>query len=113
VRWMPPQTGIFTLFLGNLSGAVAFAAVFIVTFILLRYAVGLVDALFSLPGLSAINRLSGLVAGIVFALLFVYVGTLIAHYINNDRVQAQMNNSIIVQWLDAKPFTPSHSSFGV
>jgi uncharacterized membrane protein required for colicin V production len=113
VHWMPPQTGIFTLFLGDLSGAVAFGAVFIVSFLLLRYTAGLVDALFSLPVLSTVNRFGGLIVGIVFAMLFVYVGTLIAHYINHDRVQAQLNNSLIVQWLDTKPFTPNHPNTGL
>jgi uncharacterized membrane protein required for colicin V production len=112
-RWNPPDAGMFKFFLGDLSGAIAFAGVFIVTFILLRYAAGLVDALFRLPVLSAVNRLLGLIAGIVFAMLFVYVATLIAHYFTNDRVQAQLNNSVIVQWLDTKPFTANQHNGGI
>ncbi|QSO52466.1 CvpA family protein [Alicyclobacillus curvatus] len=101
VSWMPPSTGVFSLVLGNLSGAVSFTVLFLVAFLLLRYAAGLIDALFSLPVLSTVNRLAGLIAGLVISIVFVYVATLVAHYINNDRLQSELSGSAIVQWLDA------------
>jgi uncharacterized membrane protein required for colicin V production len=100
-NWVPSQNSLMQLFLGDLSGAVAFSLVFIVTFILLRYASGLLDALFSLPVISTVNRLAGLVIGLVLALVFVYVVTLIGHYVNNQRIQTELEHSAIVQWLDA------------
>ncbi|MBX5435988.1 MAG: CvpA family protein [Alicyclobacillaceae bacterium] len=97
----PQAGGPFDSMLGDLSDAVAFAGVFIVTFVLLRYAAGLVDALFSLPVLSSLNRLAGLVAGLALTGVFVYVVTLVLQYVNNPRLQQALEQSAIVQWLDA------------
>lgn len=102
IHWLPSQASPFHYLLGDLSGAIAFAAVFIIAFLLLRFGAGLVDALFSLPVLSTFNRLAGLVAGLVLSLVFVYVATLIVHYVNAPRLQAELNRSVIVQWLDAQ-----------
>lgn len=96
--------GMVGTVLGNFSGAVAFTLVFIVTFFLLRYAAGLIDALFSLPVLSSFNRLVGLVAGVLLAIIFVYVGTAILHYINDPKLQVQLAHSVIVQWLNGQQF---------
>ncbi|MCL6548616.1 MAG: CvpA family protein [Alicyclobacillus sp.] len=96
-----PQAGAFGSVLGDLSDAIAFAGVFAVTFVLLRYAAGLVDALFSLPVLSAVNRLAGLVVGLALTVVFVFVVTLVLHYVDNPRLQDALDNSAIVQWLDA------------
>lgn len=95
----PPKNGVVDLFLGDFSNAVAFAGVFIVTFLLLRYAAGLIDALFSLPVLSFINRFAGLIVGLVLGIVFVYVVTLVLHYVNNPTLQKQLHHSAIVQWL--------------
>ncbi|KPV42257.1 CvpA family protein [Alicyclobacillus ferrooxydans] len=100
-KWIPPSNGVFQLVLGNFSGAVAFTILFIISFLILRYAAGLIDALFSLPLLSTVNRLAGMVAGLVLAIVFVYVASLVSHYINNQKLQADLSNSVIVQWLDA------------
>lgn len=110
-KWSPPQTGVFSLFLGNLSGAIAFTVIFLVAFVILRYAAGLLDALFSLPILSTLNRLTGMIAGLVLAIVFVYVASLVAHYVNNNRVQMELRNSVVVQWLDAQhPFVRTKSN---
>lgn len=95
-----PKPHMLGLFFGDLSDAVAFAIVFAITFILLRYAAGLIDALFSLPVLSTVNRLAGLIAGLALAVIFVYIVALLAHYINNPRLQLQLHNSTIIQWLN-------------
>ncbi|EPZ42114.1 CvpA family protein [Alicyclobacillus acidoterrestris] len=87
---------------GNLSGAIAFGLVFLVTFLLLRYAAGLLDALFSLPVLSFVNRMVGLVAGVALAILFVFVVAMILHYVNTPVIQQQLNHSSVAQWLDGK-----------
>lgn len=84
---------------GNLSDAIAFGAVFIVTFLLLRYAVGLLDALFSLPVLSFFNHLVGMVAGLLFAFVFVYVIALILHDVNTPSIQYQVDHSTLTHWL--------------
>lgn len=101
VSWMPPTTGVFSLFLGDLSGAISFTVLFLASFVILRYTAGLIDVLFSLPVLSTVNRLAGLIAGLVISIVFIYVATLVAHYINNDRVQSELSGSFVVQWLDA------------
>lgn len=95
-------SGVLGLYLGDLSGAIAFGLVFVVTFLLLRYAMGLVDALFQLPILSTVNRLAGLVVGLILAIVFVFVATLVAGYVNNDWLQTQLHNSSFVHWLNAK-----------
>ncbi|MCL6446306.1 MAG: CvpA family protein [Alicyclobacillus sp.] len=97
---VPQQPGPLGAMLGSLSGAIAFAVVFVVSFLLLRYAAGLLDALFSLPVISTVNRLAGLVAGLILALLFVYVVTLILHYIKDPQLHRQLHNSSIVRYLD-------------
>jgi uncharacterized membrane protein required for colicin V production len=100
VKAKPP--GVIGLFLGDLSGAIAFGLVFVVSFVLIRYALVLIDALFQLPVLSLVNRLAGLVVGLVLATLFVYVGSLVLSYVNNDRVQTELADSAIVQWMHAQ-----------
>ncbi|GMA51910.1 hypothetical protein GCM10025857_32670 [Alicyclobacillus contaminans] len=92
-------TGWLGLVVGDMSGAVSFALVFIVTWLLLRYAMGLVDTLFQLPVLSTVNRLAGLVVGLALAVLFIYVATLVAHYVQNPWLHMQLQHSVIVQWL--------------
>jgi uncharacterized membrane protein required for colicin V production len=99
---IPPQKGIVGTMLGDFSDAISFGLVFVVTFILLRYVVGLVDTLFSLPLLSGVNRLLGLVVGLVFAIVFVYVATLILRYVQDPPLQKQLNHSSIVRYLDGK-----------
>ncbi len=113
--WLPVHSqtsspGLFAPVLGSMYDAVAFAGIFIVSYLLLRYAAGLLDTLFSLPVLSTVNRLAGLAAGLALAIAFVYVAGLVAHYINNPRLQTQLNNSVIIQWLNAQPVTFGNSS---
>lgn len=95
------QSGLFGVVLGDFSDAAAFAVVFAVTFVLLRYTAGLVDALFSLPVLSTVNRLAGLAVGLILAVVFVYVATLIAQYVTNPWLQKELKTSTIVSWLNA------------
>lgn len=101
-HWTPSQTGPMHYLLGDFSGAIAFAGVFIITFLLLRFGAGLVDALFRLPVLSLFNRMAGLIAGLVLSIVFVYVASLVAHYVNSPPLQKQLNHSTVVQWMDAK-----------
>lgn len=84
---------------GDLSGAIAFGLVFVVVFLLLRYAAGLIDALFSLPVLSFVNRFVGLVAGVALAMVFIYVVVLILHYVQASSIQHQIAHSAIAKWL--------------
>ncbi|EJY56295.1 Colicin V production protein [Alicyclobacillus hesperidum URH17-3-68] len=104
--------GIASLLFSNLSGAIAFGLVFILTFLLLRYAAGLLDALFSLPVLSFVNRLAGLIAGVALAIIFVYVIGLILHYVNTPSIQHQVNHSAIVHWLNSPSFNQAVSRLG-
>lgn len=96
--------GVASLVLGNLSGAIAFGLVFLVTFLLLRYAAGLLDALFSLPVLSFINRFVGLLAGVLLSAVFIYVIALILHYVNTPVIQHQVAHSAISHWLTGQQF---------
>ncbi|MDQ0188760.1 CvpA family protein [Alicyclobacillus cycloheptanicus] len=97
-----PSAGALGFWLGDWSGVIAFALVFVVTFFLLRFASGLIDALFSLPVLSTLNRLAGLAAGLVLALLFVYVAILVVQYVNAPKLQAALHQSSIVQWMNVE-----------
>jgi uncharacterized membrane protein required for colicin V production len=93
--------GVFDVILGDVSDAASFAVVFVVTFLLLRYAAGLIDTLFSLPVISTLNRLAGLVVGLALAIVFVYVSSLILKYVDNPAIQAQLRHSAIIQWMTA------------
>lgn len=93
-----PGTMASRLF-GDLSGAIAFGLIFVVTFLLLRYAAGLIDALFSLPILSFVNRFVGLIAGVALSTIFVYVVILILHYVHQPWIEYEMNHSAMVNWL--------------
>ena len=88
--------------LGNLSGAISFAVVFLVVFLMLRYAAGLVDALFSLPVLSALNRMAGLLAGLLLSAVFVYVIALVLPYVRTPAVERQVARSAICRALDSR-----------
>lgn len=90
--------------LGNLSGAISFAIVFLVVFLMLRYAAGLVDALFSLPVLSGLNRLAGLLAGLLLAGVFVYVIALVLPYVRAPAIERQVARSAICRTLDNHSF---------
>ncbi|SHJ56788.1 membrane protein required for colicin V production [Alicyclobacillus tolerans] len=103
-----PQ-GFATEIFGNLSGAVAFLLIFVVTYLILRYAAGLLETLFSLPVLSFINRLAGLAAGILLTLLFLYIAVLVLHYIHNPALQAQLRHSQFAAWLSGKSLEEAHS----
>lgn len=87
---------------GNLSGAISFGIIFVITFLILRYAVSLLDALFSLPVLSTINRFVGFIAGIAMAIIFVYVACAILRYINDPQIQQMLHHSKIATWLLAQ-----------
>ncbi|MCL6636789.1 MAG: CvpA family protein [Alicyclobacillus sp.] len=89
--------------LGDLANALSFLAVFALSFFVLRYCASLLDTLFSLPGLSLLNRAAGLCVGAALAVVLVYVGTLAAHYVQNPRVQNALSQSLLVQWLDERP----------
>ncbi|MFB5192076.1 CvpA family protein [Alicyclobacillus fastidiosus] len=104
------QSTAVDFIMGDLSGALAFGLVFVVTFLLLRYAAGLLDALFRLPVLSFLNRMVGLVAGVALAVVFVFVVALILHYINTPWIQSQMSHSGLAHWITAGRFqTPDVS----
>lgn len=100
IHWSQPLHSPFHFLLGNLSGMVAFAAVFVVAFVGLRLVGGLVEALFHLPVLSTLNRLAGLVAGLILALVLIYVAVLVVQYINAPGLQAALGNSAVVQWFN-------------
>lgn len=89
---------------GNLSGAISFGLVFVITYLILRYAVSLLDALFSLPVLSTINRFVGFIAGLAVAVIFVYVACAILRYINDPQIQLLLHHSRIATWLLSQSF---------
>ncbi|SIT07366.1 CvpA family protein [Alicyclobacillus vulcanalis] len=98
------QSPFASFVFGNLSGAISFALVFLVVFVMLRYAAGLVDALFSLPVLSGLNRLAGLFAGFLLAGVFVYVIALVLPYVKSPAVERQVARSAICRTLDQRAF---------
>lgn len=98
----PTPHGALSLLLGNVDSAISFGLVFLVAFIVLRYGAGLLDTLFRLPGLSILNRLAGFIVGIIIMVVFIYVGSLLAHYIPNTAVQHQLKHSVMVQWMQTQ-----------
>nr|WP_268251804.1 CvpA family protein [Alicyclobacillus mali (ex Roth et al. 2021)] len=97
--------------LGNLSGAISFALVFVVVFLMIRYAAGLVDALFSLPVLSGLNRMAGLIAGLLLAAVFVYVIALVLPFVKTPAVERQVARSAICRMLDSPSFEHAVSNW--
>jgi uncharacterized membrane protein required for colicin V production len=85
--------------LGGLSGAVAFGIVFVVTFLLFRYAASLVDAIFRLPILSFLNRFCGFIAGILLAFIFSDVALYILGEIHISTITYQLSHSIVAGWI--------------
>jgi uncharacterized membrane protein required for colicin V production len=84
---------------GGLSGAIAFGLVFIVSFLMFRYAAALIDAVFRLPILSFINRVCGLAAGILLSLIFVDVALYVLSEIHTNTLTYQMQHSMLAGWL--------------
>jgi uncharacterized membrane protein required for colicin V production len=113
-HWFPtPQHAVLGHFLGDLHGAIAFVLTFVVVYIVLRYLIGVIDAVFRLPVLSTINRLAGMVAGILLALVVMYVLTLVLHYVDNPRIQQELTHSAIANWFEARHFaTPNQNPVG-
>ncbi len=85
---------------GDMSGLIAFAIIFAVVFLFIRYAAGLLEVLFRLPVLSLVNRLAGLLAGALLALVLVYVATLVVQYLPEPWLQHQLAKSVVVEWMD-------------
>jgi hypothetical protein len=44
------------------------------------------------------------VVGVALATVFVYVGSLVLSYINNNRIQSELADSAIVQWMHSQPW---------
>lgn len=101
---IPKQTGVLELILGDANGAIAFVLVFFLSWLLLRYGVSLLDTLFKLPILSTINRLAGLLVGLLVACLFVYIATLVIPYISSSQLQTQYSNSVVANWMRESHF---------
>ncbi|RIV28654.1 CvpA family protein [Alicyclobacillaceae bacterium I2511] len=85
---------------GNLSGAISFAIVFTVVFLFIRYMGGFLESLFRLPVLSLVNRLAGFVMGALLTIGLVYVATLLIPYLPSPWLQHQLNQSVVVGWMD-------------
>ncbi len=83
----------------SISGAISFGVVFIVSFLLLRYAASLIDAVFHLPILSFINRFCGLLAGILLALVFSDVVLYILSQIHTNEITYQLQHSFLARWM--------------
>ncbi|MCL6627642.1 CvpA family protein [Alicyclobacillus shizuokensis] len=92
--------------LGDVNGAIAFFLAFVVILLVVRVVIGAMDSLFRLPVLSTLNRLAGLLVGAVLALAVVYVLTLVLHYVQNPRLQQQLNHSAIATWFEDRHFAP-------
>ncbi|WP_169794715.1 CvpA family protein [Alicyclobacillus kakegawensis] len=92
--------------LGDVNGAIAFFLAFVVILLVIRVLIGAMDTLFRLPVLSTLNRLAGLLAGAVLALAVVYVLTLVLHYVQNPRLQQELNHSAIASWFEERHFAP-------
>ena len=76
-----------------IAGVVAFAIVFYVSLILIRYAGHLLNAVMSLPVLSLVNRLAGLVAGVGVAFLLIAVLINVSLFLPYPSVRQQVHQS--------------------
>ncbi len=78
-----------------IAGALAFGLVFFVALLLVRYLGHLLNAVFSLPLLSWINRLLGLAAGVVVAFLILAVLIDVGTYLPASAVKTQIRQSAL------------------
>lgn len=80
-------------------GVIAFALVFLAGLLATRLVGRLLNLVVSLPGLSFINRMSGLVAGLVIGVLILVIAVNLAMYLPNETVQTALKNSQIASAL--------------
>ncbi len=79
----------------TIANVIAFGIVFYVALIVIRYLGHLLNTVFRLPGLSFLNRLAGLVAGLVVAVLLIAVLINFAAYIPVSQLKTQINHSAL------------------
>ncbi len=75
------------------ANALSFGVVFYVALIVIRYLGHLLNTLFSLPVLSFVNRVAGLVAGAVVAFMLIAVLINVASYLPASPIKAQIKQS--------------------
>lgn len=83
----------------NISNALGFIIVFIVSFILIKVAVGLLSLIFKLPVLRDVDRSLGTIFGIICALLFILCVSVFASEISGllNAVSPNMFDSAVVE----------------
>lgn len=79
----------------TIANVIAFGIVFYVSLLVIRYLGHLLNSVFHLPGLSFINRMAGLAAGIVVAVLLIAVLINFAAYIPVPALKAQISHSAL------------------
>lgn len=77
----------------TIANALSFGIVFYVSLLLIRYVGHLLNSVFSLPVLSFVNRVMGLVAGGIVAYLLVAVVLNVASFLPTSPVRAQIIHS--------------------
>ena len=79
----------------TIANVLAFSVVFYISLLLIRYLGHLLNSVFHLPGLSFFNRMAGLTAGVVVAVLLIAVLIDFAAYIPVPQLKAQINHSTL------------------
>ncbi|MFC4766947.1 CvpA family protein [Effusibacillus consociatus] len=80
-------------------GVIAFGLVFITGLLMTRIAGRMIDLVVSLPGLSFINRVSGLLAGLIVGVLILIVAVNLGSYLPAPAIQTAIKNSQVASTL--------------
>lgn len=84
-----------------ISGVIAFAIVFYLALIVIRYAGHLLGAVMSLPVLSLVNRVAGMAAGVVVAFLLIAVLINVSMFLPYTPVRQQVHRSVLAPLFQA------------
>ena len=79
----------------TIANVLAFSIVFYVSLLVIRYLGHLLNSVFHLPGLSFFNRMAGMVAGVVVAVLLIAVLINFAAYIPVPELKTQISHSAL------------------
>lgn len=91
-----------------IAGAISFGIVFYVSLLLIRYLGHLLNALFSLPVLSLVNRMVGLIAGASVAFVLIAVLLSVATYIPSVPVKQEIRHSALAPMFEGPVMTLEH-----
>ena len=97
----------------GISYFIAFTAVLILAFVLLKIAAALIDKAVKLPGLNLANRVGGILLGLLYGIVISYIFVYLSYYVlpyfaaNSviDSVLGTVEGTVFYKWFLANPLT--------